>query len=395
MRQRPGVVVSIQSSGSASSRGRAAAANARRRACLDPALTAAGSGETNNAVPLRATRSSQRAARSQGSCGVMGAQSASRSKKARCCGPRNASVLTPIRRVRLKSRPLVSSPVRCSSNRPADRCPKVLQPMIARAPGRFANRAVEGQHNFGGGAGAVGEMPAGFGEVGAHREAPAAQQIETGVVVLDQLETPGGHAADILADGFERLGKARIERRVAGAGARPEAGGRRNFGGGVQRAQPDAGTDALPFHGRGEPRHIGEAGVAALPGAGGVGQRPAVIDHHEGPVWPGWSEFRHQAGIALDGRGRAVAAVGVIPVVAAVNGRGGEARLSAELAAEAPRGLESALVRSAAADSHDGGFQRAGPRRTAEPPLRRSSQREMPAGSACQKAKHEAPVATP
>ena len=172
-----------------------------------------------------------------------------------------------------------------------------------RAPGRFANLAVEGQRDFSGGAGAVSEMPAGFSEVGAHRGSPAAQQIKTGVVVLDQLETPGSHAADVLADGFERLGQARIERRVAGAATGPEAGGRRNLGGGVQGAQPDARTDALTFHDRGELRHIGEAGIAALPRTGGVGQRPAVIDHHKGPVWPGWSEFRHQAGIALDGRG--------------------------------------------------------------------------------------------
>ena len=46
-----------------------------------------------------------------------------------CCGMRKASVLGPIRRVRSQMRPLVSSPVRLSSNTPAERCGIVLQPI--------------------------------------------------------------------------------------------------------------------------------------------------------------------------------------------------------------------------------------------------------------------------
>ena len=83
-RQRPGVVVSIQSSGSAMLCGVAAVANARLMACFDSVFSALGSGETNSAVPLRATTSSHLELKSQGSCGVIGAQSASKSKKARC-----------------------------------------------------------------------------------------------------------------------------------------------------------------------------------------------------------------------------------------------------------------------------------------------------------------------
>jgi len=74
MRQRPGVVVSIQSSGSAVWGSVAAVANARRIACFDSTFSALGSGETNSAVPLRARRSSHLEAKSQGSCGVIGAQ---------------------------------------------------------------------------------------------------------------------------------------------------------------------------------------------------------------------------------------------------------------------------------------------------------------------------------
>ena len=54
---------------------------------------------------------------------------------------RKARVLTPIRRVRSQKRPLVSSPVRLSSNTPAERCGIVLQPMSSvssRTPARMA-----------------------------------------------------------------------------------------------------------------------------------------------------------------------------------------------------------------------------------------------------------------
>src|SRR6202035_5484779 len=108
----------------------------------------------------------------------------------------------------------------------------------------------------------------GVGEVGCHGGAPAAQQIETGVIVLDQLKSPGSHTADVLADGFERLRQARVKGGAVRARARTKASGGGNFGGGVEGPQPDAGPYALALHGSGERGHIGEAGVTALPGTG-------------------------------------------------------------------------------------------------------------------------------
>src|SRR5579863_3920464 len=59
---------------------------------------------------------------------------------------------------------------------------------------RFPDRAVEGQSDFRRRSAAVGEMPAGVSHIRTHGGAPSAQQVEAGVVVLDQLETPRSHA---------------------------------------------------------------------------------------------------------------------------------------------------------------------------------------------------------
>ena len=111
-----------------------AGVNGSNTAGTGPAFGVTGTSSISASAPLRATRSSHRDANSHGTSGVIGAQSASRAKKAPCCGARNASVFTPIRRVRWKSRPLVSSPVRCNSNSPAPRWPNVLQPMRVTSP---------------------------------------------------------------------------------------------------------------------------------------------------------------------------------------------------------------------------------------------------------------------
>ena len=141
MRQRAGQVVSIQSRGSAGACGREARRKASRRAASCSGPTASGAAETNNGVPLRASRSSHCAFFAQGTSRVRPTQSASQDWNTSCCSMRKARVLTPIRRVRSQKRPLVSSPVRLSSNTPAERCGIVLQPMSSvssRTPARMA-----------------------------------------------------------------------------------------------------------------------------------------------------------------------------------------------------------------------------------------------------------------
>ena len=113
--------MSVQCKGAAAGCVCAASASAALIAGFSSAWIAAGSTEMNSAVPLRATRSSHCRVRLQGMSLVTGTQSASAAKKVLCCAMRNASVLTPILRVRLHSRPLVSSPMRCASTRPAAR----------------------------------------------------------------------------------------------------------------------------------------------------------------------------------------------------------------------------------------------------------------------------------
>ena len=128
-----------------------------------------------------------------------------------------------------------------------------------------------------------------------------------------------------------------------------------------ERAQPDARPNALPFHGGGQAGHIGKPFVAAFPGTRGVGDGPTVVDHHEGPIPARGRQFGDQIGIALDVAGRAVPAIRVIPVIAAVNRRRSEAGLVAQRAAEAARGFERGLACAAAPRPHRGGFQRALP----------------------------------
>ena len=90
--------------------------------------------------------------------------------------------------------------------------------MIKLATRRFANRAIQSERDFGGGLAPVGEMPSPVGQIRTHAGSPAAQQIEARVIVLDQLEAPGHHAADILADHLHHLGDGGVEDAVTRAG---------------------------------------------------------------------------------------------------------------------------------------------------------------------------------
>ena len=148
--------------------------------------------------------------------------------------------------------------------------------------------------------------------------------------------------------------------------------------------------------------HIGKLAVAAFPRTSGVGNGPTVVDDHERPIPAGGRQVRHQIGIALNVLGRAVPAVGVIPVVAAVNRRRRETRLARKARGRsgAPIRTDSRLCCHAASRTVAASRVRS-PSRTAPPPLRRSIHKEMPTGSTCQNAKARAagryaiPVSSP
>src|ERR1039458_5220762 len=148
----------------------------------------------------------------------------------------------------------------------------------------LADGAVERQRNLGGCLAPVREMPPGGGKIRRHGEAPPAQQVEAGVIMLHQLETPRNRAANVLADEFQHVGDRRINRGVWRAFTASETGTGWNRSRSIQRANPDAWTHAALFHLGGETGHVGETGIAALPGSRCIRDLPAVVDHHERPV---------------------------------------------------------------------------------------------------------------
>ena len=107
-----------------------------------------------------------------------------------------------------------------------------------------------------------------------------------------------------------------------------------------ERTHPDAGLAAGVPNFLREARHVGEAGVGNIPGCAEAIAifLPAAIDDGPGAIVCVGSEGRDGGGIAQDGFGGADA-VGVIPVVGAVDGLRGEARLRAHLGAEGAGGL--------------------------------------------------------
>src|ERR1039458_9538406 len=140
----------------------------------------------------------------------------------------------------------------------------------------LADGAVERQRNLGGCLAPVREMPPGGGKFRRHGEAPPAQQVEAGVIMLHQLETPRNRAANVLADEFQHVGDRRINRGVSRAFTASETGTKWNRSRCVQGANPDAWTHAALFHLGGETGHVGETGIAALPGSRCIRDLPAV-----------------------------------------------------------------------------------------------------------------------
>src|ERR1017187_6632037 len=136
--------------------------------------------------------------------------------------------------------------------------------------------------------------------------------------MLHEFETPRNRATNILADEIQHVGDRRINRGVWRAFTASETGTGWNRSRSIQRALPISWTHAALFHLGGETGHVGEAGIAALPGSRCIRNLPAVVDHHERPVLAGRRQIGSQAGIAQHILRRAIPAIGVVPVVAAV-----------------------------------------------------------------------------
>src|ERR1039457_3782724 len=136
--------------------------------------------------------------------------------------------------------------------------------------------------------------------------------------MLHEFETPRNQAANVLADEIQHVGDSRINRGVWRAFTASETGTKWNRSRCIQGTNPDAWTHAALFHLGGETGHVGETGIAALPGSRCIRDLPAVVDHHERPVLAGRRQIGSQAGIAQRSLRRAIPAIGVVPVVAAV-----------------------------------------------------------------------------
>src|SRR5207244_132120 len=101
---------------------------------------------------------------------------------------------------------------------------------------------------------------------------------------------------------------------------------------------PDARANGLFLHPLCKARHIGKARISMLirPTATSLRRKPAGIDHHKGGVVAVWRKMADERCIATD-RFLGVIAIGVVPVIAAVDGKLWEPGGGAESTAEARR----------------------------------------------------------
>ena len=110
----------------------------------------------------------------------------------------------------------------------------------------------------------------------------------------------------------------------------------------VEGPVPDAGPDVEGLHLSGEAGHVREVRVSLIPGTvegetGAAQLLPAGIDHHKGTVGQSLCQSGQIAAV-LQNAFFGDVAVGVVPVVAPVDGRGGQDRVRTEPGAEFPGG---------------------------------------------------------
>ena len=122
--------------------------------------------------------------------GVIGAQSASSEKKASVLrGAKRERVHAhAARAVQLAAAGIVAGALQFE--KPGAQVTERVAADQQGVAGGLADGAIKRQGDFGGGPAAVREVPTIVGELRAHRETPPAQQIEAGVIVLDQSHNP-------------------------------------------------------------------------------------------------------------------------------------------------------------------------------------------------------------
>ncbi len=222
--------------------------------------------------------------------------------------------------------------------------------------GGLADRAEEIRQDFRRRAGLIVEGPAVFARPRVHVERIAPRDIVGREVVLDELKAPFAQTRHVLRDDFQNFGMRWVER-VRHVPQKAFA-----FQRGIvekERTVPDAGADAVCLHLFRKMRHIREVDVSAIPRTEVVvilqtQFLPAVVHDHERTVFKSGGQLGEVAAVFQNARFGDIA-VGVIPVVAAVNRNGGENRIRTELRAELPcRGIGADAGIKLARDFRDG-----------------------------------------
>ncbi len=205
-----------------------------------------------------------------------------------------------------------------------------------RVPCGLGDRAVEPDEDLGTGPGAVAQRPAGEGEFGGGVGREPAEDVVRREVVFDESVPPAPEPRHVLGDRLQR----HVERGIEGEAGVPAQPGADGGGLGPRQQwpepQPWAGA-GLRDPGGQVPHVVEDARQSGVPGAAGRGAAalgPAVVDHavrahgmpvrvlHDRPRVP-----QHRVGVE-------VAAVGVVPVVAADDGADGGQRVRAHGGAE-------------------------------------------------------------
>ena len=183
--------------------------------------------------------------------------------------------------------------------------------------------------------------------------------------MLDEVVTPGDGLGELGEHGLEGFGDGGVVYGfvvgfvwILEAGEREEqtlSGAAGRLGG----ANPDAGAGSALADLVGEGGHIGEFGVGEHDIGVCAAAGPAGVDDGEGACAGGGCEGDDEVGVAEDAFGR-VFAVGVVPVVGAVDGGLGQTGVGAELVAEGCDGLMRGLSGMRVAGDDGGGGEFAG-----------------------------------
>ena len=228
---------------------------------------------------------------------------------------------------------------------------------VSRAP---ADGPVKGENDLRGGLGPVIEVPAALKHLPAHLEAPEAEDVGGRKIVLQKSVAPAYQPAGVRLQKLQHLGVAGVQDEgvVAAAAVHQQLFGHFRVGG--QGPVPDAGEEPHLGNFRCQSRHVREIGVAAVPGARVAGPSrvslPAVVDDHIGPGGEAIGQLLQKSRVPEDLTVGAFA-VGVVPVVAAVDDLLGKSGLGAHGGAEGSGCPEGGLAGDALSGDDGGGVK--------------------------------------